>query len=559
MIFSTETQYQYARVLQFHDGVRWLQLNEGVAVHSLYRPWSYLTGGYWDDFLVLPLAGERGVPAPDRDPRGRGGDRRARVRPLLPVDARRRGRARRRADDDRQALLRPARAAPAPVHGRRPAVARREPRPLRRDLPRRLPPAVHPVLPRHQGVLRVRARAPAPGRRGDRQRRARARVRCARAGRLGDAARGVPGRDARPRVSDANSLVIASAGPLSGQRIVSRQLGRCLGRPGRSRRRGRRAARARAARGDRLHRRPRAGRVAHRPVDPPLRGRDRGERARSPPARLRGAARAGRRRRARRPLGARRAARARGVRARPHPRRGVRRSRHRAGRRRAGGAAWPAPASRRPAMFEASDAARPGVARRSAGRRLRRRELDGGGAGVVAAALLRASRTCGCSTAGLAAWVAAGYPVSTRRPLVRAGDFVRSPGGMPLIDAAAPPIARRARRAARRARARALPGRARAGRPGGGAYPGCASTLPSEFGTSSSEGGFLEAVALRSSGFAAFGVGDWRRGRRLLRLGGDRGARGAGARAGRLPRRPLRRLVERLDHRPDRGRWRRGE
>jgi spermidine synthase len=62
VIFETETQYQYARVLQFHDGVRWLQLNEGVAVHSLYRPGTYLTGGYWDDLLVLPLAGVRGIP-----------------------------------------------------------------------------------------------------------------------------------------------------------------------------------------------------------------------------------------------------------------------------------------------------------------------------------------------------------------------------------------------------------------------------------------------------------------------------------------------------------------
>jgi spermidine synthase len=62
VIFSTETQYQYARVLQFRSGVRWLQLNEGLAVHSLYRPWTYLTGGYWDDFLVLPLGSERGVP-----------------------------------------------------------------------------------------------------------------------------------------------------------------------------------------------------------------------------------------------------------------------------------------------------------------------------------------------------------------------------------------------------------------------------------------------------------------------------------------------------------------
>jgi spermidine synthase len=62
VIYSAETPYQYVRVLQFPSGERWLQLNEGVAIHSLYRPWSYLTGGYWDDFLVLPLAGARGAP-----------------------------------------------------------------------------------------------------------------------------------------------------------------------------------------------------------------------------------------------------------------------------------------------------------------------------------------------------------------------------------------------------------------------------------------------------------------------------------------------------------------
>ena len=66
VIFETETPYQYARVVQFHDGVRWLQLNEGVAIHSLYRPGSYLTGGYWDDFLVLPFAGGRGPRAGSR-------------------------------------------------------------------------------------------------------------------------------------------------------------------------------------------------------------------------------------------------------------------------------------------------------------------------------------------------------------------------------------------------------------------------------------------------------------------------------------------------------------
>jgi len=62
VIYETETQYQYARVVQFRDGVRWLQLNEGVSIHSLYRPASYLTGGYWDDFLVLPFAAGTGPP-----------------------------------------------------------------------------------------------------------------------------------------------------------------------------------------------------------------------------------------------------------------------------------------------------------------------------------------------------------------------------------------------------------------------------------------------------------------------------------------------------------------
>jgi hypothetical protein len=49
-------------VLQFRGGVRWLELDEGFAIHSIYNPRSYLVGGYWDDFLVLPLAGVRGVP-----------------------------------------------------------------------------------------------------------------------------------------------------------------------------------------------------------------------------------------------------------------------------------------------------------------------------------------------------------------------------------------------------------------------------------------------------------------------------------------------------------------
>jgi predicted O-methyltransferase YrrM len=38
------------------DGTRKLELNEGVAEHSLYRPGSYLTGNYWDGLLVVPFA-----------------------------------------------------------------------------------------------------------------------------------------------------------------------------------------------------------------------------------------------------------------------------------------------------------------------------------------------------------------------------------------------------------------------------------------------------------------------------------------------------------------------
>jgi spermidine synthase len=63
VIYEAETQYQYARVVEQPDGERWLQLNEGVATHSLYVPGSYLTGNYWDEFLVLPFAARPAPPA----------------------------------------------------------------------------------------------------------------------------------------------------------------------------------------------------------------------------------------------------------------------------------------------------------------------------------------------------------------------------------------------------------------------------------------------------------------------------------------------------------------
>jgi spermidine synthase len=56
VIYETDTEYQYARVVQAPDGTRSLELNEGLARHSLYRPGSYLTDDYWDGFLVDPRA-----------------------------------------------------------------------------------------------------------------------------------------------------------------------------------------------------------------------------------------------------------------------------------------------------------------------------------------------------------------------------------------------------------------------------------------------------------------------------------------------------------------------
>jgi spermidine synthase len=56
VIHETDTEYQYARVIERFDGERTLELNEGVAIHSVYRPDSHLTDNVWDDYLVLPLA-----------------------------------------------------------------------------------------------------------------------------------------------------------------------------------------------------------------------------------------------------------------------------------------------------------------------------------------------------------------------------------------------------------------------------------------------------------------------------------------------------------------------
>jgi spermidine synthase len=63
VLYEAETTHQYVRVVERPDGTRVLELNEGQAVHSLYRPGSYLTGDYWDGHLYLPFAARRSPPA----------------------------------------------------------------------------------------------------------------------------------------------------------------------------------------------------------------------------------------------------------------------------------------------------------------------------------------------------------------------------------------------------------------------------------------------------------------------------------------------------------------
>jgi spermidine synthase len=55
VLYETESEHQYIRGVEQADGDRALELNEGQAVHSLYRPGSYLTGDVWDGYLVLPF------------------------------------------------------------------------------------------------------------------------------------------------------------------------------------------------------------------------------------------------------------------------------------------------------------------------------------------------------------------------------------------------------------------------------------------------------------------------------------------------------------------------
>jgi spermidine synthase len=53
-IYERESAYNYIQVVE-KDGVRYLRLNEGEGMHSVYAPGMLLTGGTWDYFLAAPF------------------------------------------------------------------------------------------------------------------------------------------------------------------------------------------------------------------------------------------------------------------------------------------------------------------------------------------------------------------------------------------------------------------------------------------------------------------------------------------------------------------------
>ncbi|MEI6970888.1 MAG: fused MFS/spermidine synthase, partial [bacterium] len=62
VVFEGESIYQFVQVVENNRGWRRLQLNEGVVVHSWYRPGEIFTYGEWDYFALGPLF----TPAPCR-------------------------------------------------------------------------------------------------------------------------------------------------------------------------------------------------------------------------------------------------------------------------------------------------------------------------------------------------------------------------------------------------------------------------------------------------------------------------------------------------------------
>lgn len=63
-IFESESVYNYIQVVE-REGTRYLRLNEGQGIHSIYHPDQIEFGGTWDHFLVAPFFNRPGYPMAD--------------------------------------------------------------------------------------------------------------------------------------------------------------------------------------------------------------------------------------------------------------------------------------------------------------------------------------------------------------------------------------------------------------------------------------------------------------------------------------------------------------
>lgn len=55
LVWESESPYQYVRVIRRDNGWTWLQLNEGLVVHSKFHPENKYTFGEWDYVTLAPL------------------------------------------------------------------------------------------------------------------------------------------------------------------------------------------------------------------------------------------------------------------------------------------------------------------------------------------------------------------------------------------------------------------------------------------------------------------------------------------------------------------------
>ena len=60
LLYESDSPYQFVQVVERGDA-RYLYLNEGIAVHSIWRRHTVLTGGEWDMFLAVPPLLDRPV------------------------------------------------------------------------------------------------------------------------------------------------------------------------------------------------------------------------------------------------------------------------------------------------------------------------------------------------------------------------------------------------------------------------------------------------------------------------------------------------------------------